>query len=84
MADHTSETPGERGTADDRRPTGRSLDPDHAFVVQLRGGPVTNPHQLEGRVEHVVSGEALRFRSAAELIEFLTRGGDAPPRRSPR
>jgi hypothetical protein len=55
--------------------SGQSLQPEHAFVVQIRAGTAAGGRRLEGRVEHVVSGETLRFGSAAELIEFLTRAG---------
>jgi hypothetical protein len=42
-----------------------------AFVVKL--GPETNPSEgrFEGLVEEVDSGRELRFRSAAELMNFL-------------
>lgn len=47
---------------------------DRAFVVQFDSncpperGPVGN---ASGRVEHVVSGRALRFRDSAELSLFM-------------
>lgn len=78
MGDHTPEGRQERDAADDA--AGQGLRPDRAFVVQLRDVPPTH-RGLEGRVEHVVSGEALRFRSTAELVEFLTRNGLAASRR---
>lgn len=81
MANHTSETRQERG-ADDGPTPGQSLQPEYAFVVQLRGGPVTSREGLQGRVEHVVSGETVRFASTAELIEFLARAGSSPRRSS--
>ena len=68
--------------AADGNSAGRALQPEYAFVVQFRGGPAQGERRLQGRVEHVVSGEALRFDSTAELIAFLTRVLDAP-RRSP-
>jgi hypothetical protein len=58
---------------------GQALQPELAFVVQLRSRPARNGRRLQGRVEHVVSGATLRFDSTAELIEFLTRGGAAEP-----
>jgi hypothetical protein len=44
-----------------------------AFVLQLQPG--TNPaaRRLEGHVEHVASGQVLRFGSLEELLAFLTR-----------
>jgi len=74
MGEHTSgrrQRDPARGEA-----AGLPLQPERAFVVQLRGGPAASPQGLQGRVEHVVSGEALRFGSTAELIEFLVRNGD--------
>jgi hypothetical protein len=72
----TSKTRRERGATVDGATAGQSLQPERAFVVQLRGGPATSPSGLQGRVEHVVSGEALRFASTAEMIEFLTRSSE--------
>lgn len=69
----TSKTRRERGAAAEGATTGQSLHPERAFVVQLRGGSTTSPSGLQGRVEHVVSGEVVRFGSTAELVEFLTR-----------
>jgi len=59
--------------------TGRSnatdapaLLPERAFVVEFSsdGGPARDD-DLSGRVEHVVSGQAARFASAGELLEFV-------------
>lgn len=43
------------------------LPADHAFVVQLR--PVAG--RFEGRVEHLVSGEATHFDSQECLLSFI-------------
>jgi hypothetical protein len=46
---------------------------DHAFVLQLEeshGGPGAC---RAGRVEHLASGEATRFTSAAELWDFVDK-----------
>ena len=43
----------------------QALSPSRAFVVQFRGDRVT------GRVEHVTSGQACRFSSFNELLEFF-------------
>lgn len=48
----------------------RSLPADHAFVIQLRQAAAP-PHDLSGRVEHVVSGRAKRFESLADLLAFV-------------
>lgn len=47
--------------------------PERAFVVEFCGG-MTGPNgpSLSGRVEHVVSGKAARFDSAAELLDFVS------------
>ena len=44
-----------------------------AFVVQLREGTALTPEGLHGRVEHVVSGQATRFHSLADLLAFMAR-----------
>ena len=49
------------------------LTPDRAFVVQFRAGAAASPARWEGRVEHVVSGEAAAFRTADELHLFVGR-----------
>lgn len=53
--------------------TGLPLHAEDAFVVQFRSGGASDRRHLEGRVEHVVSGEVARFESAAELIAFMLR-----------
>ena len=76
MGDHTRE-----GATDERRleaagsAQAEGLHPDRTFVVQLRCAPGADGAELVGRVEHVVSGAVVRFRSTAELVEFLERGG---------
>jgi hypothetical protein len=48
------------------------LSPDRAFVVEFAGGAKTpRADLLSGRVEHVISGQATRFTSAGELLEFV-------------
>jgi hypothetical protein len=81
MSDHTFDGRS-RESAAEGATAGQALQPEHAFVVQLRGGLVTSPRALQGRVEHVISGEVLRFFSTEELIEFLMQGGPPAPRRS--
>jgi hypothetical protein len=79
------------GRMSNRGDTGRStaadlpaLLPERAFVVEFSSGGGTAPeHHLSGRVEHVVSGQAARFASAGELLEFVQgvlRSGK-PPRK---
>jgi hypothetical protein len=55
------------------------LSPQRAFVVQFRAGPAP----WTGRIEHITSGRATRFRSAQELWAFLTQvlgeGSEEPP-----
>ena len=58
------------------RGTGRSdagapaLLPDGAFVVEFGSG---SGRRLSGRVEHVTSGDAVRFDSEAQLLEFVRK-----------
>jgi len=58
------------------RATGRStsdvpaLLPERAFVVEFGSGSAS---RLSGRVEHVTSGDAVRFDSAAQLLEFVRK-----------
>ena len=57
-----------------RKPPGEQpLSPHRAFVVQLRAETDIKAGRLIGRVEHVVSGEAARFRSVHELLAFMAR-----------
>jgi hypothetical protein len=54
------------------------LPPERAFVVQLEIQRPADRRTLRGRVEHLSTGEARRFASAAELVAFLNRfrGGE--------
>ena len=47
------------------------LSPDWAFVVQLREGSTFSPEGMQGRVEHIVSGEATLFSSLEEVRAFM-------------
>ncbi len=46
--------------------------PEWAFVVQFRVGTNLDQGRLDGRVEHVTSGQATRFHSLEELLAFVT------------
>jgi len=49
-----------------------ALLPERAFVVEFSGDEATAADdRLSGRVEHVVSGQAARFESPGELLEFV-------------
>ena len=50
-----------------------SLPTNRAFVVQFRAQPTDSALSWEGRVEHLSSGQVLRFHSSEELLAFLTR-----------
>jgi hypothetical protein len=50
-----------------------TLPTDRAFVVQFRFQPTDIPLSWEGRVEHLTSGQVLRFHSPEELLAFLAR-----------
>jgi len=55
------------------RPTRAPLPPEWAFVIQLSGVTDLERGRMEGRVEHIVSGEATRFDSLDALVDFLAR-----------
>jgi hypothetical protein len=50
-----------------------SLPTNRAFVVQFRAQPADAPLSWEGRVEHLTSGQVLRFHASEELLAFLAR-----------
>jgi hypothetical protein len=50
-----------------------SLPTNRAFVVQFRAQPADAPLSWEGRVEHLTSGQVLRFQAPEELLAFLAR-----------
>jgi hypothetical protein len=50
-----------------------SLPTNRAFVVQFRAQPSDPALSWEGRVEHLSSGQVLRFHSSEELLAFLAR-----------
>ncbi|MBI3801540.1 MAG: hypothetical protein HY268_31790 [Deltaproteobacteria bacterium] len=49
------------------------LSPQRAFVVQFRSPEGKEQARFAGRAEHMTSGQAARFESAAELTAFLLR-----------
>jgi hypothetical protein len=59
-----------------------SLPSNRAFVVQFRLPSAGRPMMWEGRVEHVVSGQAQRFESHEQLWAFITRVLTALPSHS--
>jgi hypothetical protein len=50
-----------------------ALPTDRAFVVQFRVPPPAGAPTYDGRVEHLVSGQAARFHSLEELLAFMVR-----------
>ena len=50
-----------------------SLPTNKAFVVQFRAQSTDAPLSWEGRVEHLTSGQVLRFHAPEELLAFLAR-----------
>jgi hypothetical protein len=44
----------------------------HAFVVQFAAETTLDVTGITGRVEHLVSGQATRFRSLEALFAFMT------------
>ncbi len=57
-----------------------------AFVVHFRLSTNIDQGRIEGRVEHVVSGQSTHFDSLEELLAFMARvlaSVRAPPHRRP-
>jgi hypothetical protein len=50
-----------------------TLPTNRAFVVQFRTHIPGAPARYDGRVEHLVSGQAARFHSLEELLAFMIR-----------
>ena len=50
-----------------------SLPSNKAFVVQFRAQCAGAPLSWEGRVEHLTTGQVLRFHAPEELLAFLAR-----------
>jgi hypothetical protein len=48
-----------------------SLPSNRVFVVQVRAQPRRASSPYAGRVEHLVSGQAVRFHSLEELVGFM-------------
>ena len=49
------------------------LPAQRAFLVQVHAETEAAPGRLAGRVEHVVSGQAIHFASPEELLAFMAR-----------
>ena len=49
------------------------LSPHWAFVVQLREGTALTPQGLQGRVEHILTGQATEFGSLGALLAFMAQ-----------
>jgi hypothetical protein len=47
------------------------LPTNRAFVVQFKSGPADSEDGLEGRIEHIATGNANYFASAEELCRIL-------------
>jgi hypothetical protein len=84
----TSVQPRRMSTRISRPPVSESaaLSPDRAFVVEFAAAGGAGADRLSGRVEHVLSGQATRFASTGELLEFvhgvLRSGGRTRKRRA--
>jgi hypothetical protein len=50
-----------------------SLPARRAFVVQFRAAAELEQGHFTGRVEHVLSGQAVKFLSLEELVAFFAR-----------
>ena len=51
----------------------RPLPVQRAFVVQLHATADVAQARFVGRIEHVVSGQALHFHTLEELLAFMAR-----------
>jgi hypothetical protein len=49
------------------------LSPELAFVVQLDTGTQVEAGQVAGRIEHLVSRQAITFASLDALLAFMAR-----------
>jgi len=49
------------------------LSPQRAFVVQFHTDTALEQWHLEGRVEHIVSGQVGHFHSLDELLRFIAQ-----------
>ena len=54
-------------------PSPPSLPSNRVFVVQFRLPPVGAPARSDSRVEHLISGQAVRFHSLEALLAFMIR-----------
>ena len=50
-----------------------SLPAKRAFVVQIHADAQVEQGQWQGRVEHLVSYQAVRFESLEELLTFIAK-----------
>ncbi len=55
----------------DVKPDDSSSRTQWSFVIQFRSRPDARQGQFDGRIEHVLSGEAHQFRSIEEFIRLL-------------
>ncbi|MEW5974452.1 MAG: hypothetical protein AB1898_01475 [Acidobacteriota bacterium] len=49
------------------------LPADHAFVVQFQSESDPLTGLLQGRAEHIASGQVIHFSSQQELFDFLVK-----------
>jgi hypothetical protein len=54
-------------------PAVQPLSPHWAFVIQLRKGTPLTSQDIQGRVEHITSGQAANFTSLAALLAFMAQ-----------
>ena len=52
-------------------PSQPTLPTNRVFVVQFHAPPAGAEASYAGRVEHLVSGQAVRFHSLEELVGFM-------------
>ena len=51
----------------------REFPSDRAFVIQFAKEPIGIGSQANGRIEHISSGQAVRFSSVGQPIDFVNR-----------
>jgi len=51
----------------------RALPAEHAFVIRFRAGVDPQQERIDGLIEHVVSGRAVRFGSWGDVRAFVYR-----------
>ncbi len=54
------------------------LSPERAFVIHMDSSTNLANQQPVGKVEHILSGDSIHFRSLTDLLSFLERHFHVP------